>query len=121
MDMLFPIIFVAVLIGIQYYFQSRRSLTASKTEKVLATVWLWIRRLVCFLAAFLCLCGSLYAFYCVWTGAFFAMTIVGMAAGVAFGYIFLHYGMYGSGFSRFNFSEDKPVHEQRKKRYGWRL
>jgi len=121
MDTFLPIIFVAGLIGVHYYFQSRRSVTASTTEKVLATAWLWVRRLVCFFAVFLCLCGSLYAFYCLGTGAFSAMTIVGLAASIAFGYIFLHYGIYGAGLSRFSFSEDKPVHEQRKKRYGWRL
>lgn len=91
----------------------------SSTERRLARAWVIFRRFVCFTTALVV--GLISAFgigvavktrslEVFWFGAFFGVLAV-LAAWT---------GAYGAGKSGRTFSDDKPVHEERKARYGWK-
>jgi hypothetical protein len=99
------------------YFATR-SATASSTEKRLARAWIIMRRLICFTAALvlglIAVCGFVLGFKSRDLGAFAFGAFFGLLA------IFSAWtGAYGAG-NRRAFSDDKPTHEERKARYGWK-
>ena len=100
------------------YFASRSRQQPSRTERVLARTWLFFRRAVCFVGA-TCM-GVLSAGMLVSavtkhdSGAAFASGFFLLLCGV-----FVWWGIYGAGYRR-TFSDDRPVHEERRKRYGWK-
>lgn len=118
--MLIPFLFVAALIGVHAYFHSRRHRPPSKVERGLAMLWLVIRRLLCFSMTLLLWGGAVYMGYLVLTRTASPSLLWWCAGLLPFGYIFLHLGLYGAGYKRYDWSEDKSVHAERKRRYGWR-
>ncbi|WP_153066902.1 hypothetical protein [Xanthomonas arboricola] len=120
MDILIAFLFVAALIGVHAYFHSRRHLPPSKVERGLAMLWLVIRRLLCFSMALLFWGGAAYMGYLVLTRAASPSLLWWSAGLLPFGYIFLHLGLYGAGYKRYDWNEDKSVHAEHKRRYGWR-
>lgn len=112
---LFRILFGAMLVftviwSVAYEWR-RRSGEPSKTERVLARGWLLFRRVACFLvAAFFLLVAVMGALSRSVGIAFFCLLIAGFATWV---------GMYGAGRRR-HMLDDRKVHEERKRRYGWR-
>lgn len=120
MPELLTLVVVGLFIAIAAYFKSRQHAAPSRTERVAAMLWLLVRRLVCFSAAALCLLGSglmaysMVASSATWIGA------IGIAVALPFAFIFAHLGMYGGGRYRYDMRDDRPVHEARRKRYGWR-
>lgn len=107
---------VFVLLWVVVY-ERRRSRAPCPAERLLARGWLVFRRTACFdVAAFLVLVAIGMA---VAPGdssrsrlgpMLFSLFIAGMAVWV---------GLYGGGRAP-SMSDDREVHEQRKKRYGWR-
>jgi hypothetical protein len=113
----------AVLLAIPWYLSTRdRSKPPSSAERVVASGWVWFRRIVCFGIGVLCFhfASAPWAFGLkgkpiwdafLWTGGFLAVGVVVVALGV-FGYGARYYGdNRGAG----------KLHSDNKKRYGWRL
>ena len=82
-DMLLPLALPAAMFGIHFYFQSRQSKPVGRVEHLLATVWLWIRRVMCFAAAGLCVLGAIFAIYEAITSSVSLMTPIGIALSLA--------------------------------------
>ena len=120
MRALFTITILAAFIGFCWFFESRRSRPPSVAESALATAWLWFRRLVCFIATSLCALVAGLLLVQIVRGEMPLTGIIGVVLAVAFGFIIFHWGLYGMGRKRYDFLEDKPIHEERKRRYGWR-
>lgn len=115
-----PLLFVAAAVAVSFYFQSRRDSQPSATERLTALAWLIIRRIVCFGMALLCVAAAALVTYDMYRSSISAAAIVGVVLALSFSFILVHWGMYGSGHRRYDVRDDKPVHELRKKRYGWR-
>ena len=120
MRTLLIVLIVAALFGFHWYFESRRSRAPTSVERVLATAWLWIRRLVCFFATGLCALLAGLLVMEMFRGKMPLTGIIGVVLAISFGFVTFHWGLYGTGLKRYDYQEDKPVHEQRKRRYGWR-
>ncbi|WP_139074407.1 hypothetical protein [Xanthomonas bromi] len=120
MDILIPFLCVAAMLGVHVYFHSRRYRPPSRVERGLAMLWLVIRRLLCFSVALSFWGGAVYMGYLVLTRAASPSLLWWSAGLLPFGYILLHLGLYGAGHKRYDWNEDKKVHAERKRRYGWR-
>lgn len=112
---------IAVLIfSMPFYFASKRSGQPTTTEAVIATVWLWFRRLVCWVGAL----G--FAATSVWlvvkadmSNGFFET--VGAPLFCAFMAMFLFYvGLVGQGNNRAQWKDDIRLHKENKQRYKWK-
>lgn len=106
---------VSVAIAIPCYFMARSKHAPSRTEAILARVWLTFRRLVCFSGAAFFGAGAVFAV--VTRG--FASAWVGIVILSLFALAFAWWGVFGTGESR-AWSDDRPSHEARKRRYGWK-
>lgn len=120
MTELLPLAAAGLFIAIAAYFKSRQDSAPSRTERVAAMLWLLFRRIVCFSAAALCLMGSVLVAYSMLASSATWIGAIGIAVALSFSFIFAHLGMYGSGKKRYDVTEDRPVHDARRKRYGWR-
>jgi hypothetical protein len=92
------------------------SLKPSRAEKILATVWLVVRRCVMWTAALFLLGGAIFNF----AHQHFVPGIVGLVLV----YPCIRLGLYGSKttyLGRSLATNDRSFHEQHKRRYGWRL
>ena len=117
METLLLPLFVAAL-GISIYFQSRRG-SATIAERRVALTWLWLRRIVCFGAAALCASFASVACYAMLTSPVTSLSVIGALLFLSLAYVFVHLSMYGMGRALSGVTDDKAVHESRKKRYGW--
>ncbi len=109
----------SIILIIPFYFMSRENRAATRTEASLAWLWILLRRLVGILG--FVMIGSI----CV------ALTIKGLDTGFSWGgvasvifslfmsFFILWKCWYGEGTSR-DFSDDRPSHEAKKRRYGWK-
>ena len=111
---------LAVVTAIPLYFGTRdRQKPASTFETILATVWLWLRRLVCFTFG----AGLLFGAYStvksnplgvpssdVW------LATAALTTGGLFG---LYLGVFGQGTNRSELRDDIRLHSENKKRYRW--
>lgn len=111
---------VAVLVGVHRYFRSRANQPPSAMERRLALGWLWVRRVVCYFAAAICLLAGFALVAHGLLTQFDAMLIVGTVLMLALAGVFTHWGVYGMGLRRYDSSDDRPTHLARKQRYGWR-
>jgi hypothetical protein len=119
-DILATLALPAALFGIHAWFRSRQGAPPGRVERFLATSWLLIRRIVCFGAAGLCVFGAVFVVRGAVLGGAGLMTPVGVLLLLSVAGLFFHWGRYGAGYRRGDLSEDRPVHESRRKRYGWR-
>ena len=110
-------IFVIGLL-ILYYFKDKQIEEPSKKEKIAAFIWLVFRRTVCFLLAIPFggvalneLFNSKLSLYSFFNSVFLFL----MAA------FFVWVGIYGQGWERYQFKDDKALHKKNKERYKWRL
>lgn len=112
-------LFFALILLIPFYFMSRAGKEPSRTEAVLAAVWIFIRRLVG-LVMTLALVGGAYAMFLnMFRHGFSFATAAGVVFILAMAGWVLWKSWYGEGPSS-GFSDDRPSHEARKKRYGWK-
>ena len=101
------------LFAIPCYFASRRNEVPSEAERFLARAWQLFRRILCFLTAAIFIGGAIF----VWKdpkGGWLPALFMGSMA-----LAFIWWGIFGAGESR-SFTDDRPLHEARKKRYGWK-
>ena len=107
------------LVALVSYFQSR-SERATIAETLIATVWLAIRRIICFSVSLLCAAGVVLLSRQIISGNVTLIYFVGVATLIAVGYIAYHCGRFGAGNRYLDFNDDKSAHNERRKRYGWR-
>jgi hypothetical protein len=104
---LFIFTFVAVLLGISYYFGSRKSLEPSKTEKIAALIWLIIRRIVGFV-------GTIFFFGVAIKYLFFSEVLLHAfwpsIAVIAAGIFCIWVAVYGQGWNRIAWKDDVALH-----------
>ena len=120
---LFVFTFIATLIGIVWFFSARRSKPVTTFEKVAATTWLFIRRLVGIIGAlFFLMLALAIAFNLIeGTASIGILKRLGYALFVLWVSIFcLWVVIYGQGWNRFALKDDVELHRENKKRYGWR-
>ena len=116
------VLFVAMLVGIAVYFGRARLQPVTRMETNAALIWLIVRRVVCFGAAIVlfALAGVAVYYFMYRASSVSAPGMIGLVLVGAFGFILVHLGLYGTGDRRFDVTDDKPTHELRKNRYGWR-
>lgn len=117
MDILVPAAFVAVLLSIHGYFRWRAGHPASRAERMAAMLWMLIRRTVLFFAAFACLAAAVALGSNQIRHGVDALSLAGMALAIAMAFLLGHWGRYGMGLRRYDPSDDKAVHEARRRRY----
>jgi hypothetical protein len=101
-------------------FYERRDKAPSMPERVLARVWLTARRLILFIVGLVFLTATLYsAFNSTWDVTTWKQELKSVGLGLLLSSLAFWVGMYGAGRRRV-FSDDRKVHTERKKRYGWR-
>lgn len=114
-----PFLFPAALIAVAVYFRSREGHAPTSTERRAALAWLLLRRLVCFSASLLCVVVAALCGYAALQSVS-AMAMIGSVLALSMAFVFAHWGRYGTGRPHSSVADDKPVHEARRKRYGWR-
>ena len=114
-----PFLFPAALIAVALYFRSRQGHAPTGTERRAALAWLLLRRLVCFSACLLCVVAVALCGYAA-LQSMSATAAIGAVLALSMSFVFAHWGMYGTGRPHSSMADDKPVHEARRKRYGWR-
>ena len=108
------------LAAIPWYFGTRnRSADPSRTERVLATVWVWFRRIAGFTVGGLMILGA----------AFMAFSEAGVKEGPSrwsvagglflFGLFLIYFGIIGQGTRRYDWRDDVELHKANKRRYRW--
>ncbi|MBU0622259.1 MAG: hypothetical protein KJ795_10450 [Gammaproteobacteria bacterium] len=115
--------FMAVFIGITWYFSSRRSQPPTEIERFAATAWLVIRRIVGIVGALVFLVvGLLFAIgYFDGAARLDTLTRLGYAVfllGVSAFCVWV--AIYGQGWNRLDWKDDVALHRENKKRYHWR-
>lgn len=104
----------ALAVCLALYFQGRDlDSPPSRTERILAMVWLVFRRLVCGLGAVACVCGAVACVQAETYGPAIALLV--------FATFMAWTGLVGAGVKRGDMNEDPVIHDQRRKRYGWWL
>lgn len=116
---LWLLVFIASLVAIHLYFRTREGKPVTAMERGLATGWLWVRRVVCFFAAAICLLGAVALVVHGVLVGIDVLLVVGVVLLLALGGVCVHWGWVGMGQRRYDVSDDRPVHEERKRRYGW--
>lgn len=120
MEIVISLAFVAALCGVHAYFHSRRDKPPSMWERLFAGIWLVMRRVLCFGMAFCFWGGSCALIYQIAIKATPLSSLLWLGFLVPLGYLFVHWGLYGRGYKKHDFTDDRRAHEARKKRYGWR-
>lgn len=115
--------FVAVMIGISWFFSSRRAKAPSAFEIAVANTWLIFRRIVC----------SVGALFFVFAAVMIGFSLFQRAAeqslmgrlGAAFSMLAIAafcvwVGIFGQGERRSDWRDDVELHRENKRRYHWR-
>jgi hypothetical protein len=111
LQIIFGAMLVFVLVWSVAYEWRRRAEKPTGIEQSLARGWLLFRRIACFtVAAFFLLVGTRSLLNGFIAPSFFCLVVAGMAVWV---------GIYGGGRRR-SITDDRRVHTERKRRYGWR-
>jgi len=110
---------IALFIGIDVYVRARANRPPDRLERALALAWLIIRRTLChgMAALMTALAGGMG--WAVLDRKAPAGNLLGSLALVVFALICVHWGRFGRGYST-SALDDKPVHERRRRRCGWR-
>jgi hypothetical protein len=115
--------FVAVMIGISWFFYSRRSKPLSTAEIVAANTWLILRRLVGFAGAAFFVFASVMIGFALYQraaelsfmarlgSALFMLAMAAFCVWVA---------VFGQGPRRYDWRDDVALHRENKRRYRWR-
>jgi hypothetical protein len=115
--------FVAIPIGISWFFYSRRTAAPSAFETASASIWLLVRRLVCFTGALLFLVGAVMVGFALFQRAtqFSVIERIGSALFMlALAALCVWVGIFGQGANRYAFRDDVELHQENKRRYRWR-
>ena len=115
--------FVAVMIGISWYFYSRRSALPSTLEILAANTWLFVRRLVGFVGAiFFFFCSVMVGFALFPRAAELTLLYrIGTAPFLLLVSAFcIWVAIFGQGPNRHAWRDDVALHHENKRRYRWR-
>jgi hypothetical protein len=110
---------LASMIGVSWYFYSRRSKPLTLIEKVAANSWLFIRRLVGFIGALVFVAIAVFVFLpasdLTWQSRLGAVLFFLILSAFS-----LWVAIYGQGNNRYQFKDDIELHRHNKRRYKWR-
>lgn len=120
---LFVFIFIVVVVGLWWLFYSQRIKQPTKFERVVATGWLLIRRVVCFAGALLFLVGAIIFAFNFIEGAAVISTFTRLGYALfllVLSALCVWAAIYGWGQHRGDWKGGAVIHSKNKKRYGWR-
>ena len=120
---IFAFTFVAVMIGISWFFYSRRSASPSTFETVAANVWLVLRRLVGFVGAIFFLAASVAVGFNLFSPALQQSLLprIGVALFLLLASAFcIWVAIFGQRPNRYAWRDDVALHRENKRRYRWR-
>ena len=110
----------AIIAAIPWYFGTRnRSTSANLLEVVLATLWVWFRRLVGVVAGSFFLFGAWKAATAETWGNGAASPWVAAVVLAGFGIFSLYVGIVGQGWNKADWRDDVALHQNNKRRYKW--
>lgn len=122
-EAIFVFTFVAVMIGIAWFFSSRRTTSPSTLETVAANTWLFVRRLVGFVGAILFLIASVAVGFNLFAPAgeqdLLSRVVVALILILASAFC-IWVAIYGQGSNRYAWRDDVALHRENKRRYRWR-
>jgi hypothetical protein len=110
----------ALIFWIPFYFAARRGQPPTKSETVMATLWMWFRRLLCWFAAVGFASGGIYLMLNadlskgLFESIFVPLFVLWIAAFLAY------VGLVGQGLNRAQFLDDLRLYRENKKRYKWK-
>ncbi len=115
------LIFLAVLIfsvGFCWYVSPYRQSEASNTQRLVATIWLLFRRIICFLGAIFCIIFiGVFSFSDIaWSEKIFP---IGMFLVILL--VCVYVGAFGQGWVQYTFSDDFILYKKLKEKYKWRI
>lgn len=114
------VVIAAAIAAIPWYFGTRdRSATASPLEVVLATIWVWFRRLIGAVAGSFFLFGAWKAATADTWGDGTGSPWVAAVVLAGFGLFSLYVGFVGQGHKRYDWRDDVALHQNNKRRYKW--
>ena len=114
------VVIVATIAAIPWYFGTRnRSAAPSRLEVVLATIWVWFRRLIGVIAGSFFLFGAWKAATADTWGNGAASPWVAAVVLTGFGLFSLYLGLVGQGHERTAWRDDVALHQSNKRRYKW--
>lgn len=120
---LFVFSFLATMIGVAWYFHTRRGKPPSPVEVAAAYIWLCFRRLVGFAAALLFLAGAYVIgftpYHRVSDGPVH-MRAIGVMVMLVLAAFCIWVAIYGQGSRRGAWRDDVELHNENKERYKWR-
>lgn len=108
-------VWISILLTIPCYFMAKRKFAPTRMERVLARVWVALRRFVCFSAALIFGAGAVFALFSIGK----PNSLLAVCIFTFFALLFAWWGVFGAGEWR-SFGDDVPSHTERKKRYGWK-
>lgn len=119
----FIILAVAALLwAIPFYFETHRNRDkeASVTETLLATAWLWIRRIIGFIGGSLFILAGIWGFF-VPMGRYSNLDhIYFSTAAVLIGLFCYWVALRGQGYRQVSLKDDSQLHAINRKRYKWK-
>lgn len=105
---------IAALMSIPIYFEIRRSKPPTRTETFFATVWLWLRRTLGWLAGLIFLAAS-------YSTAFQSGQPVPALVFLILAVAMIYFGWVGQGPKRGQLRDDIKLHKENKERYKWKI
>jgi hypothetical protein len=117
----FQVFLAAAALGaIPWYFGTRdRTKPPSFAEKVFATLWVWLRRLLGFTVGGFCIVGAYFMATSNPGGKSQSSLWLGSLALAVFGGVVVYLGVFGQGTNKYDFRDDISLHSENKKRYRW--
>lgn len=111
---------MALLAAIPWYFGTRdRTRPPSQVEKVLATLWVWLRRLVGFTVGGALMIGAFSTATSNPAGKSLTDIWLAVLALIAGGIFIFYLGFFGQGPKRSELGDDIRLHSENKRRYRW--
>lgn len=118
-------LFLSLSIGFVWFLSQGRSKSPSTSESVIASSWLWFRRVVSFSGAVLFLVGAVW--FPIYGNPFragehltFLEGIVAILFILALAALCVWVGIFGQGVSPRDWRDDVALHHENRRRYHWR-
>lgn len=111
-----------MLAAIPWYFGTRdRSLPPSRLELMLATMWVWFRRILGLTTGVLMTVAGGIAVFSESGAAVPPNRWIGSGFLILLGLCVVYFGFVGQGPRRLDWRDDVALHKENKRRYRWRL
>ena len=100
-----------------WYISPDRTGEPTKIQKVIATTWVIVRRIVSFTGAVFCV----FATYVIWISAESIYSkLLGSLTFILLSVFFVYVGIVGQGWNQYGMSDDLSLYNKIKKKYGLR-